>query len=160
MNYLIGICAIVVGAFAFVLMADVGSGGSGSVDFATATVEEKQAWMDGRAKSLRSASRFFLPSGGGPMNLSMSLKDIVTSPQAGRMELIIDVKVPYGKEVGVAPKSKLLETFCKNYVKLGFYRNKINLVVSFRNKKNGDPITRISVQPYDCQWHAKKMERT
>ena len=156
MNQLIAICAVVVGVMAFIMMADVSGGGSGKIDFKTATLEQRQAWMDDKAKGLKSAARFFLPSGGGPMNLSMSLSEIVTSPQAGQMELIIDVKVPYGREVGVVPKNQFLEGFCKNYVRLGFYRNKINLVVSFRNKKTGDPITRLSVQPYDCQWHAEE----
>ena len=117
--------------------------------------------LNARAEKMSKMARFFLPSGGGPMNLSMSLKEVVTSPQADRMELIIDVKVPYGKEVMVTgSRSSFLDKFCKNYVKLGFYRNKVNLVVSFRNRKNGDPITRLSVQPHDCQWHAKKMQRT
>lgn len=156
MNYLIVICSIVVGAFAFVMMADVSGSGSSGIDFKTATAEERQAWMDDKAQGLKTAARFFLPSGRGPMALNFYLNDIVTRPEARQMEIIVDVKVPYGAEVGVIPKLQFLESFCKNYVKLGFYKQKIQLTVSFQNKKNRDPITRISVQPYDCQWHAQE----
>ncbi len=153
MNYIIAIGGLAVGILAFVLMSDV-TGRSGGIDFQTASLEARQAWMDEKAESLKTAARYFLPSGRGPMSLSFRLKEIITRPESSRIEMIIDVKVPYGAEVGVVPRHQFLESFCKNYVRLDFYKQRIQLVVSFRDKKDRSPITRITVNPHDCQWHA------
>ena len=145
--------ALAVGILAFVLMSDV-PGRSGGIDFQTASLEARQAWMDEKAESLKTAARYFLPSGRGPMSLSFRLKEIITRPESSSIDIIIDVKVPYGAEVGVVPKHQFLESFCKNYVKLDFYKQRIQMSVSFRNQKDHSPITRITVYPHDCQWHA------
>lgn len=152
MHYVIVACSLAVGLLAFAMMRDAPSLSEPSFDYKTASIEERQAWMDGKAEKLRKAARFFLPSGRGPSALSFYLKDIVTRPESNRFEMNIDVKVPYGAEVGVIPKTKFLESFCKNYRKLGFYDSRINFVVNFRKKKDGSPISRISVEPYDCQY--------
>lgn len=153
MNYAITAFAIGFGVMAFVTMADV-SGGSRNIDFKTASLEERQSWMDGKAKSIKTAARFFLPSGRGPMALNMFLKDIVKRPARSEMEMIIDVKVPYGARVGTIPKSKFLKSFCKKYIKLGFYEQGVRLIANFRNKRKKTGIARISVRPNDCQWMA------
>lgn len=154
MNYVIIFCSLAFGAFAFVMMADV-SGGS-NIDYKTATPEERQAWMDDKAETLKTAAKFFLPSGRGPKALNFYLKEIVTRPESRQMEMIVDVRVPYGAEVGTLPRSKFLDTFCKNYISAGFYKQRIELVVKFLNKKRGTLIDRISVKPRDCEWHAEQ----
>ena len=154
MNYVFICCSLAFGVLAFVVMADVSSGPG--IDYKTATPEERQAWMDGKAEKLKFAAKYFLPNGRGPKALNFYLKDIVTRPQARQLEMIVNVKVPYGAEVGTLPRSRFLDKFCKNYINMGFYRQRIELIVQFLNQKDKASIDRISIKPRDCEWHAEQ----
>ena len=154
MKALVILLSVGAGIAAFAGMATIGAGPS--IDFKTATIEERQAWMDGQKKVITKAAKWFLPSGRGPSELNFYLKDVINRSDVGEMELKIDVRVPYGATVRKIPRTKFLDSFCKSYVDTALYRQGVKLVANFNHQGKGKRIARIKVSPSDCRWAAKK----
>ncbi len=154
MKYIMMFAAIGMGVFTFVTSSGITS--FQPFEYENATLEEQQAWMDGQANTIRKAARWFLPSGRGPSELNMYLKDVVTDAKKREMLMSINVKVPYGARVSGVPKQKFLDGFCKNYVKSGLYKQKIKFMADFINQSKNRRISRITVYPSDCRWAEKK----
>ena len=158
MKYVLLIGSIIFGVVGFASMATIGAGPK--IDYKTATKEERQEWMDGQAKVIKTAAKYFLPSGQGPSSLNFYLRDVITRPDASEMEMLIDVKVPYGAKVQSIPKSKFLDTFCKSYIETALYKQSITLIAHFRNQSKKKRIARINVHPSDCRWLEKKQKNS
>ncbi|MEM9333177.1 MAG: hypothetical protein AAGA53_17775 [Pseudomonadota bacterium] len=155
MKFVVVLLSIGVGVAAFAGMATLGAGPA--IDYKTASLEERQEWLEGQKKVISRAAKFFLPNGRGPAALNFYLKDVVTRADAGEIELLIDVKVPYGAKVGRIPKNKFLDTFCKNYINTGLYKQGIKLIANFKQRGGKKKrIARIKVNPSDCRWAEKQ----
>ncbi|MGI9352295.1 MAG: hypothetical protein ACR2O3_12090 [Rhizobiaceae bacterium] len=154
MKAVVVLLSVGAGIVAFAGMATIGAGPA--IDFKTASIEERQVWMDSQKKVITKAAKWFLPSGRGPSELSFYLKDVVNRADAGEMELMIDVKVPYGAKVQRIPRTKFLDTFCKSYVDTALYNQGVKLIANFKHQSKKKRIARIKVTPSDCRWAEKK----
>ena len=145
MKFLIGATAILIGAFAFFATASIGS----NFDYETATLEERQAWLDKQAKSIKGWSRFLLPSGRGPSALNFKMDSVETRARSREIEMKILVKVPYGKTVAPADYSQSLYKMCKKYVRTSLYDQEVRLITTFTKEKGG-VVQKVTASPRKC----------
>ncbi len=119
-------------------------------NFEDATIEERQEWMDKQAAKLRTSARFALPSGGGPMALSMKLDSVDTRPRTRELQMNIAVKVPYGATVSTIPYSDGIVLACRNYVKTRLYDQEVRLITVFKTKKEERQLLKLTASPRKC----------
>ena len=146
MKFLIMCASIALGFLAFFTTSQLSAD---KFNFREASTEERQEWLDKQASVFKKTARFFLPSGRGPSALNFYLDDVKTRPRRRELELMIRVKVPYGKSVYSVPEKDILPRFCKKYVRTALYKQDVRMIVNFF-KDGGSTITKLTVRPAKC----------
>jgi|GEM_PF-6637223 len=145
MKFLIGAAAIVLGIVAFMNTASL----SPKFDYETATKEKREVWLDKQAKTIKGWSRFLLPSGRGPSELSFSVDGIETRSRTREIEMKIRVKVPYGRTVAPADYNQSLLKMCKKYVRTALYDQEVRFITTFKKEKGG-VVQKLTASPRKC----------
>lgn len=143
------VASIVFGAVTFVGAFLMMPGPTAPFDYDTATVEDRQAFMDRQAKQMKRAARIFLPSGQGPKSLSFYLDEVVTRPERREIELIVRVQVPYGAQVSSLPRQEFMKRICGSYVKTQLYDHDVRMTTVMNHHK-GQQLFKATVTKRQC----------
>ena len=120
-----------------------------SFDYATATKDERKAFLDAQGEKFKKRSRFFLKSGGGPQSVSLYMRGFTSKPSSKELVLNIEVKVPYNSQVYLGDLKQESIALCQQYGKGPLYQNGVKLVADMKTTK-GMSVTRIVADPRKC----------
>ncbi len=135
-------------AFMFTKGAEIGAGPR--FDYDSATMEERKVWMEKHGDTFRRASRFFLPSGGGPMSASFHFDKAEAFPNSKELVLSVRVKMPRGAYLSAPPPSEYMPKTCRGYVRTSLYKNDVRVTWSFRNQDTNTELMRVFLTPTEC----------
>lgn len=122
-------------------------------DYATASGEERQAWLDKQAKIVKRSARWALPQG--QNGVFMKLTDIETNTARRELRMIIHVNPSPGKRLSMrSPDSKLLAAACEEYMSSPLAKQNVRLTAHYRQTQYGGkpPLTlmNFSINPGRC----------
>ena len=126
-------------------------------DYATATAQERQAWLDKQARTVKRSARWALPQG--QNGVFMKLTDIETDSARRELRMIIHVNPSPGMRLSMrSPDSKLLAAACEEYMSSPLAAQNVRLTAVYRQTQYGGKPPRtlmnFSINSGRCAHHA------
>lgn len=105
-------------------------------DYAGASLEERQAWLDRQARTVKRSARWALPQGRN--GVFMKLTDVETDTARREIRLIIHVNPVPGKRLSMrSPDRARLAAACEDYTESPLAAQNIRLTAQYRQTRNG-----------------------
>ncbi len=122
-------------------------------DYATASGEERKAWLDKQARGVKRSARWALPQG--QNGVFMDLTDIETDTARRELRMIIHVNPSPGKRLSMrSPDNKMLAAACQEYMSSPLASQNVRLTALYRQTQYGGkpPLTlmNFSINPGRC----------
>jgi hypothetical protein len=105
-------------------------------DYAAASLEERQAWLDRQARTMKRSARWALPQGRN--SVFIKLTDVETDTARREIRLIIHVNPVPGKRLSMrSPDTARLAAACKDYTDSPLAAQNVRLTAQYRQTRNG-----------------------
>jgi len=126
----------------------------GSFDYASASPEARQEWLDKQAVSIGKTMNRSLPKGDGAQP-HMTVSKTIADARAKRIDILVGISGPAKlAKNSSAAREYMLKGFCGNYMQTVIARNGISIGLKI-NYADGKQALSVAISPGACQPYVK-----